>query len=191
MTQPSQPVELLTRDEANRVFEAFSRRSATGARNRAMLAIMWCSGLRSAEARALLLRDIDLDTAVIHVRHGKGNKSRRVGIDAWGRNCLELWLLRRAKLRRVVSQRFFCTHDGGEVSGQYLRRAFSRAGVAAGIEKRVHPHVFRHMFAVELSQGGRSLPLISQALGHADVVITAQYLRHLDPRAVIEATRGY
>ena len=67
---------------------------------------------------------------------------------------------------------------------------FSRAGERAGLEKRVHPHVFRHMFAVDLSQRSCPLPVISQALGHTNVVVTAQYLRHLDPRAVIEATQG-
>lgn len=191
MTQPSLPVELLTQNEALRVVEAFSRRYATGVRNRAMLAIMWRSGLRSAEACGLHLKDVDMDSSIIHIRHGKGDVSRRVGIDAWGRQALDLWLLKRGNMRRVKSNKFFCTHNDGAVSGQYLRLAFRRAGERAGIDKRVHPHVFRHMFAVELSQGGRSLPLISQALGHKDVVITAEYLRHLNPQAVIEATRGY
>lgn len=181
MTRPSQPVDLLTHGEAMRVVEAFSRRHATGVRNRAMLAIMWRSGLRSAEARGLRMDDVDLSSHVIHVRHG--DTYRRVGIDSWGRHLLELWYAKRwgqaeDNLFRE-SGTYFCTCNGGEVSGQYLRRAFRLAGQRARIGKRVHPHVFRHMFAVEMSQRGETLAFISRAMGHADDAITAEYLRQL------------
>lgn len=184
MTRPSQPVEILTNNEAALVLAAFSRRSTTGVRNRAMLSVMWRSGLRSAEVCALQMGDIDMDEGTIHVRHGKGDESRRVDIHYRSRKFIGAWIGCRERMK-VRSECFFCTRAGTEVRGQYLRRVFARAGRDANLDKRVYPHVFRHMFAVDLNRRGVPIAVISERMGHANIIVTAQYLAHLDPRAVI------
>jgi len=72
---------VLTEPEAIALIRACSTRAPTGVRNRALIAVLWRSGLRISEALALELRDVDLQAGSLRVRHGKGDKSRTVGVD--------------------------------------------------------------------------------------------------------------
>jgi len=75
------PPEVLSEAEAIALIKACSTRAPTGVRNRALIAVLWRCGLRISEALALELRDVDLEAGTVRVRHGKGDKSRTVGID--------------------------------------------------------------------------------------------------------------
>jgi len=75
------PPEVLSEAEAIALIKACSTRAPTGVRNRALIAVLWPCGLRISEALALELRDVDLEAGTVRVRHGKGDKSRTVGID--------------------------------------------------------------------------------------------------------------
>lgn len=193
------PPEVLTPDEAARLVSACSRRTPSGKRNRALLMVMWRSGLRVAEACALYPKDVDLESRIIRVLRGKGQKSRTVGIDPGGAAVVELWLAERRRLGIPASRPLFCTISADEerhgelyraLSTAYVRNLMKRLGARAGIEKRVHPHGLRHTFAYELAEEGVPVHVIQRALGHTSLAVTGRYLDHLSPSALVKALEG-
>lgn len=183
------PAEVLTAGEVGRLMRACARHGAAGVRNRAIIAVLWRCGLRSAEALALELRDVDADAGTLTIRHGKGNRRRVVGLDPPAFAVLEQWLEVRRKLGVARGAPLFCTITRGNlgrpVGAAYWREAIKKLGVRAGIEKRVHSHGLRHTHAVELMREGVPLLIISRQLGHSSLAITQQYLDHLEPGEVV------
>lgn len=188
------PAEVLTPAEVGRLMDACPRRGPCGIRNRALIVVLWRGGLRSAEALALELRDVDQDAGTLTVRHGKGNQRRIVGFDSAAFAVLERWLEVRRQLEVPRGARVFCTVSSGCVGlplgAAYWRGAITRLGVKAGIEKRVHSHGLRHTHAVELMREGVPLLVISRQLGHSSLAITQQYLDHLEPSEVVSTMQA-
>jgi len=184
------PAEPLTREEVERLLACCSNRCPTGKRNRSLIAVLWRGGLRISEALGLGLRDLDAAEQTIRVRHGKGNRSRLVAMDAGAWSLLETWLERRKKLDPPAGAPVFCTLKGTPMLASYCRELFTRIGAKAKIEKRVHAHQLRHTFAFELA--GENVPLhaIQRALGHSNVATTSRYVDHLNPAQVVEALRS-
>jgi integrase/recombinase XerD len=87
-------------------------------------------------------------------------------------------------------KRLFCTLSGGPVSSRYVRTMLRRLARKAGVERRVHPHAFRHTFSAELVQEGQSLDVVQQSLGHGSVTTTAKYLRRIAPANLVEVARN-
>jgi len=189
--QVKRPIEILTPAECDALL-AHCGRGKTAPRNRAMIALMWRAGLRAGEVVALLPKDVDLSHGTVRVLHGKGDKSRTVGLDATASAMLQLWIAARARLPAVKrSSRLFCSIRGGKpVHPSYLRQLLPRVAKRAGIRKRVHPHGLRHSCMVHLSREGLPLPLIQAALGHANISTTNHYLAHVEPRELIDAMRS-
>lgn len=187
------PAEVYTADEVLRAMACCGR--GPGAfRNRAMIAVMWRSGLRVSEALALVPRDLNFELGAIRIRHGKGDKYRMAPMDAQTAALLETWLTRRGTL--VAMPRgapVFCTYERGAMGralrAAYVRDAFKRAGRRAEIE-RFHPHGLRHTFAYELAREKRDLLIIQKALGHADARTTYRYINHLAPLEMIAELRA-
>lgn len=183
------PAEPLTTDEVLRLVAAASNRSHSGVRMRALLAVLFGSGLRIAEALALMPRDVDTNRCQIRVRHGKGNKSRTVGIDPQSCAMIDRWLERRTTLLLTGRQPVFCTYSennhGRAMSQRYVRTALVRLAERAGIEKRVHPHGLRHSLASAMVDEGQPLHVISAQLGHGSTATTDRYLRDIAPQELI------
>jgi integrase/recombinase XerD len=184
------PVEPLTRGEADALVRACSLRSPSGVRNAALVTVLYRCGLRCQEALDLTLRDYDAGEGIIRVRHGKGDKSRTLGVPGDCAAMLALWLGRRQGLGVPAGSPVFCTLTGGPLDDGYVRKLFKRLGVRAGIEKRVHPHGLRHTFAHELDREGVPVTTIRDALGHSSVGVTDRYLRQVSALAVTETMRG-
>lgn len=180
------PPEILSPDEVQRLLRAPSGRAPTGIRNRALVVVLYRSGLRCAEALDLMPKDIDRETGALRVLHGKGDKSRTVGMDPGAFAILERWLDVRDARGIGGKAPVFCTLAGGPLSGAYVRALLARLGKKAGIEKRVHAHGLRHTMAAELRAEGVDIGLISKQLGHASIATTARYLDHVAPTEVIE-----
>lgn len=170
-------------------------KTPTGARNAALLVVLWRAGLRIAEALDLEHRDIDLAHRMLTIRQGKGAKRRVVGIDPRAMVHVERWLEVRGKELGLPRQgKVFCSVQlpmrGQPMRSSVAREMLKALARAAGVEKRVHPHGFRHTHAFELMQEGVPLPIIQKQLGHNDLATTARYIDHLNPRQVIEAMQA-
>jgi site-specific recombinase XerD len=187
------PAEVLTRDEIHRLMACMGR-GPSGARNRALVAVLWRCGLRVSEALALFPKDVDLAAGTVTVLHGKGNRRRVVGIDAEAGAVLEVWLVQRRKLGLTGRHPLFCVISrptiGKAMYSSVFRESLRDAAARAGIDKRVHPHGLRHTFATELAREGVSLVLIQRLLGHGDLETTARYVSHLTPWEAVDALRG-
>lgn len=188
------PVEVLTADEVQRLLAASGRRSPSGLRNRALIAVLWRAGLRLQEALDLRVRDIDLEAGLINVRRGKGGTQRVVGIDQTALAVVEQWLECRKGTDASPSQPLFCQITDGRVgeplSQSYVRQMVKRLGTKAGIEKRVHPHGLRHALATGMANEGYPIHLVQTQLGHRNLNTTAKYLARVAPTELASAMRN-
>lgn len=173
----------------SRLLRAPSNRAPTGIRNRALLTLLYRTGLRISEALALRPKDVDRKAGTVRVLHGKGDKARVVGMDPEAFAALDRWLDVRSTCN-IAAATVFCTLKGRPVSSAYVRAFLVRVARRAGIDKRVHAHGLRHTFAAEMRTEGKEIGIISKALGHSSIATTARYLDHVAPTAVIDAMRG-
>lgn len=172
------PAEPLTPNEVAAIIGKCSAHSATGVRNRAMLTLLYRSGLRVSELLSLRPADVNLDKRSIRLLDTKIGQAQTRGFHPSATNTLARWMDTRKALG-IRGGPLFCTLAGGPIYAQYVRLMLQRLAAAAGVEKRVHPHGLRHTFAVELDAAGTSLSVISKLLGHRSVPTTARYLDHL------------
>jgi len=183
------PAEVLTADEVRALVKACSNRAPTGIRNRALLVILYRTGLRISEALQLAPKDVDRATGTVTVLRGKGGKRRTIGLDPGAFAILDRWLEHRANLGVNGRKPVFCTLKGERMATAYVRALMPRLARKAGIEKRVHAHGLRHTHAAELALEGTPVNLIQAQLGHASLAVTSTYLSHIAPAQLIEAMR--
>jgi len=178
--------DALTVDEMQRLLDVINLSSPGGLRNRAMLETMYACGLRVSETATLRQRDILAEMEIVRV-FGKGSKERIVPI---GLSALE-WIRRyQAEARGSLVKTsetddiLFLNYRGKPLSRMGIWKIINEAATSAGIEKHVHPHMFRHSFATHLIEGGADLRAVQEMLGHADIA-TTQIYTHID-RAYIK-----
>jgi site-specific recombinase XerD len=163
-----------------------AREDRHGFRLRAMIVVLWRSGLRIQEALALGEHDLDYRRGSLLVRNGKGGRRREIGMDAWGWEQLRPWLAARVELPIGP---LFCIIDGptrGRLwSSANVRVEFRRLAAEAGIRRRFAPHQLRHAHAVELAREGVPLNVIQRQLGHANLGTTSIYLQGIDTEEII------
>lgn len=188
------PPETLTEDNV-RALLSHCGRGPTGLRNRALITVMWRGGLRVSEALALMPRDVS--DGVLHVRHGKGDRSRLVALHPDAAAVLERWLERRDKLGVNGHHAVFCTiaqgaqrRRGDALDSSYVRHLLKRLGAKAHIAQRVHAHGLRHTHARELVLAGVPLVDIRDQLGHSNASTTDVYLRRIAPVDRVERIRS-
>ena len=182
--------DLLTPREIEALLRACSNRAPTGIRNRALIVVLWRSGLRLGEALALKPKDVDLDACTLVVQHGKGDKRRVVGIDAGTAALLARWLQVRSKRGITGGATIFCTLSGDALDQSYVRHLLPRLADRAGIDKRTHAHGLRHAFAVELEREGATISAIRDLLGHSSASVTDRYLRRLGTGEAVNFARA-
>jgi integrase/recombinase XerC len=168
-------------------------------RDRAMLELLYSSGLRLAELVNLNPEDVDLGDAMIRVT-GKGNKTRLIPIGRMARAAVTEWLPVRPELAAGDEKALFVGVRGRRISPRTVQNRVHHWALKAGIPQRVYPHLFRHSFATHLMESSRDLRAVQELLGHADIS-TTQIYTHLDfqhlaqiydeahPRARIRARR--
>ena len=183
------PAEPLTTEEVRGLLAACGR-GACGARERALIAMLYRGGLRINEALMLEAKDVDVRTGVVRVLYAKGGKQRVVGVDEEAIAFVELWLERRERLGLGRGGALFCTLAGARLSRVQVAQRLKKLGEKAGIEKRVHPHGLRHSSSLAMMRAGIAVPLIQRALGHSSLATTAIYLNHIAPEDVTSAMRG-
>ncbi|MCC7205489.1 MAG: phage integrase family protein [Phycisphaeraceae bacterium] len=183
------PPQVLEPEEVLLLMQACNPATFTGVRHRALIAVLYRTGLRIHEALTLLPRCVDERRGLLRVDYGKGGRSRVVGMDpgAWAE--LRRWQDLRAQRGLGVQSPLFCTQHGHPISDAYIRRLLPRLALQAGIPRRVHAHALRHTHAAELRFEGLDIGLIAKQLGHASIATTARYLDHIAPLSVVEAMR--
>lgn len=179
------PAELLTPDEVRGML-AKTGRGKTGIRNRAIVFVLWRSGVRAAEIVALRPKDLDAKAGSVRVLHGKGDRSRTIGMAPDAFAAVDAWTATRRDLELSRTSPLFCTLQGGELATSYLRKMIPRLGRRAGIEKRVHPHGLRHAFAVMLRNKNVPMDQIMRQLGHSDLGTTFRYLARIAPKEILD-----
>jgi integrase/recombinase XerD len=180
------PPEVLSTEEVAALIAGCSHKAPTGIRNRALIWLLYRSGLRVSEALDLRPADADLARHALRVLHGKGDKATTRGFHPTADDALARWLDTRRQLA-VRGGPLFCTLKGGPVSDRYVRNLLHRLADQAGIDKRVHPHGLRHTYAAELEDAGLTVSEISKLLGHSSAAVTARYLDHLTNDRAIAA----
>ncbi len=191
------PAEVLSADEVLRLIRAVKGPPATAARNRAILAVAYRSGLRIGEVLALCPKDVDAGGGgdngngagggALRVLNGKGGRARTAGIDAGALAVVAEWLAFRSRYPVGDGHPLFCTRTGRAVTAAYIRRLLPHLADLAGVHKRVHAHGLRHTHAAELRAEGVDIGIISRQLGHVSIATTIRYLDHIAPTAVVEA----
>lgn len=194
------PAEVLTHDEVLALLAAIKGPAATAARNKALLALLYRSGLRVNEALSLEVKDVDLAAGSIRVLFAKGGRARTVGVDAGALAIVRDWLAVRPTVANAAAAgngrtdrrrpALFCARGGGRLTTAYVRRLLPRLARLAGVAKRVHAHGLRHTHAAELRGEGVDIGIISKQLGHVSLATTIRYLDHIAPTAVVEAVSG-
>lgn len=171
--------------EIRAILAKCSRTAPTGIRDRALITVLYRTGLRISEALDLKPADVDHEQGTVRVQHGKGDRFRTVGIDDGALAILDLWMAERRRLGFNGRQRVFCTLKGQPLSANQARQMVKRRAAKAEVDKNVHPHSFRHAHAVELVNEGVSVATIQRQLGHASLQTTDIYLRGIAPADVI------
>jgi len=144
-------------------------------RNKAMLEVMYGSGLRVNELISLTLRDIDFENCVIRCM-GKGNKERIVPINDYVIYYVKLYLKKRPLLIKKNSNDYlFLNNHGNKMTRQGFEKNLKKILNEKHIDKYVTPHTLRHSFATHLLNGGADLRSIQMLLGHSDIVTTKIY----------------
>lgn len=186
------PPEPLTGAEVRALLAAADDGTLAGRRNRVLVIAMWRAGLRCSEALQLRSSDIDAAAGTLRVLHGKGNRSRTVGIDQGAAAEFAGWMAERESAG-IGPGPLFCTvvgRAGKPLATRYVRALMARLGRKAGIEHRVHCHGMRHTHATELRKEGWSVPLISRQLGHASIATTQVYLDNIYPAEVVSLAQS-
>jgi integrase/recombinase XerD len=182
LEMPQQPRRLphnvLTRSEARQLLDVTPVAKPRDLRDRALLEVLYVTGIRNEELRQLCLYDADLETSTLVIRHGKGDQTRLVPLTASARDLLKLyleearplWAKQSGQLRLFVSSR-----SGGPLDEEDLRRIVHKAARRAGIGKPTTPHSLRHACATHLLKGKADIRQIQKLLGHRRLSSTEIY----------------
>src|SRR5688572_19667614 len=188
--QPRLPRSLprpLPVEDIRRLLEAPDGASPLGLRDRAILELLYGSGLRISELTGMDVDDLDLEVGSLRVL-GKGGKEREVPLGSFGRDAVGAYLSRgRPALAGAASRgALFLNARGGRLSRQSCARLLGRYVRLAGIDRRVTLHTLRHSFATHLLEGGADVRVVQELLGHASVsttqiytLVTARHLREV------------
>jgi integrase/recombinase XerD len=179
--------EVLSYAEVQRLLAQPRGDAPVAVRDRALLELMYASGLRASETISLEASDVDLEHGIVRAR-GKGSKERLVPVGGKAIAAVRVYLrAARPKLVRVPEERkLFLNFRGGPLTRQGLYKIVLRHAQTAGLADRMSPHTLRHSFATHLLTGGCDLRSVQEMLGHADLSTTQLYT-HLSGEELKEA----
>ncbi len=147
-------------------------------RDRAILELLYSSGLRLAELVDLNCGDVDMHDATVHVT-GKGNKDRIVPVGRKAITALKRWNSARVQLANADEKALFVSKRGSRISPRSVQARVNHWARRQGIDANVYPHLFRHSFATHLLESSHDLRGVQELLGHANISTTQVYT-HLD-----------
>lgn len=173
---PRRLPEILSPDEVERLLEQPDPDTPSGSRDRAMLELLYATGLRVSELTGLRVRDVNLEAGFVRLV-GKGSKERVVPMGDKAMDAVRAFLSggRDRLLGRRSSSHLFVNRTGRPLTRQGFWKLIKRYGRAAGIRRSITPHGLRHAFASHLLEGGADLRSVQIMLGHEDISTTQIY----------------
>lgn len=183
--------DTLTREDMNRLLERPSLQTMQGIRDRAMLEVMYATGLRVSELIALTINSVNWQVGFLST-FGKGGKERIVPIGKVALEFLNCYVERSRPgfCRKKDTNVLFLTRFGRPFSRQGFWKLLKKYAREVNMDRKVHPHTFRHSFATHLLEGGADLRAVQVMLGHADIS-TTQIYTHVTRERLKEIHRKY
>jgi len=178
---PRKLPDVLSYEEIEQILQAIDHSTPEGTRNRAIIEVLYSSGLRVSELVGLQLTFCYFDIGFIRIL-GKGDKVRLVPIGKEAIRYTQLYLdhvRSEIEAKKESEDIVFLNRRGGQLSRVMVFLIIKDAAEKAGISKNVSPHTFRHSFATHLIEGGASLRAVQEMLGHESITTTEIYT-HLD-----------
>ena len=169
--------KVLSTGEVETLLNAPDLSTVLGIRDKAMLELMYATGMRVSELIRLNLNDIHLQLGFVRC-FGKGNKERIIPVGKHATEALENYLMKaRPQLlkQRKNTEALFLNHHGKRLSRQGFWKIVKQLAQKAGIHKELTPHTLRHSFATHLLENGANLRSVQEMLGHADISTTQIY----------------
>jgi integrase/recombinase XerD len=179
--------EVMSCEEVERLLSAPQETEPRGVRDRALLQLLYASGLRVSELCGLNL--YDLDEAFVRVR-GKGGKERLVPVAQSALQAVDNYLVQVRKTQDEKDVALFVSSRGKRISRIEVWKCVKRYAEQAKIKKEISPHTLRHSFATHLLENGADLRIIQEMLGHASIATTDRYT-HISQKYLNQAFEAF
>ena len=168
--------DTLNKEEMNLLLGAPGLKTPHAIRDTAMMELMYATGIRVSEIITLTMNSINWQVGYLVVM-GKGSKERIVPIGRSAYNCLHEYVnyARPGFVKEHATNTLFLNKSGRGLTRQGFWKILKKYAMKAGMQKKVHPHIFRHSFASHLLEGGADLRSVQTMLGHADISTTQIY----------------
>ncbi len=173
---------VLTIEEMKQLLDQPDITQSMGLRNRAVMELLYATGIRSDELEALAVHHADLTENVLNVRKGKGNKQRVVPMGKTATHFVKAYLKKvrpSDQKKNPEAKNLFLTAKGNPLTAVAIRLFLRQYRLKATIEKRITPHTFRRTCATHMLQQGADIRYISSLLGHMDIRTTQTYTKVL------------
>lgn len=165
-------------DEMEELLDSIDTSTPLGVRNKAMLELMYASGLRCSEVVNLTLAQLDFQNQILLI-HGKGNKDRYVPFHDYASDWLKDYIDDARKTLMNVQHQdhdfVFVNKNGGRMTNRGVQNIVERISMNYDASRKIHPHTFRHSFATHLLESGVDLRIVQELLGHANLSTTQVY----------------
>lgn len=188
--QPKRIPVVLSEEQVENLLEAPDMKTDAGVRDRAMLEMIYGSGLRVSELLSLTKKDVNFVNKIINVK-GKGEKERSVPISEFALIYLEKYMHGpRKRHEKKPSPFIFLNRQGKKLSRIYFFEQVQKYAEKAGIEEKISPHTLRHCFATHLLERGADLRMVQEMLGHNSITTTEIYTS-VSSRRIMSAYEQY
>lgn len=177
---------VLSMDEVELILNELESLTPLDLRNKAMVELMYATGMRVSELIGLNVEDIHLNNEFVHVK-GKGNKERIIPINDMAIDAIREYIINSRSVlnKQNIHDALFLNYQGNRISRQSFWKFLTKHCDKIGITKHISPHKLRHSFATHLLQNGVDLRLVQELLGHEDIS-TTQIYTHIDKSHLTE-----
>jgi len=168
--------DTLNRNEMDILLKQPDTKVPLGIRDKAMLELMYATGIRVSELISLTINNINWQVGYL-ITMGKGSKERIVPVGRYAIDCMTRYIdaVRPKLIKGKTTNILFLNRSGAGLTRQGFWKIVKKYAIKSGLSKRVHPHTFRHSFATHLLEGGADLRSVQVMLGHADISTTQIY----------------
>ena len=182
--------DYLSPNEIEQILESIDTSDYRGLRDKAIIEMLYGSGLRISELQNLQLSDIEFEAGFIKVT-GKGNKQRLVPLGEFSQKAINNYLNHAQTNALSKDSKLLVNNNKGEALSRVgYWKIIKKRALESGISKKVSPHTFRHSFATHLLEGGADLRIVQEMLGHADIS-TTQIYTEIDREYIVAEHKKY